>query len=644
MIIEKDKGGVISQLSFSIPNILKIQEVAIKDPSLRILPKYIAQGNKHQWVLPTSTNEVWHKLGSADPELRQQIINRITEAKYAFTNLQKGADPKQIDAIFNAPDNDEFVYYRADFDGTLIEVAIAGWGFRYPDNSQKKGVVMRDEGGNIQKVQVNITADGVPVANREFRYGLTSNSKSKMGITDKFGKCAVGNFSIGLEFFVFDLQSAKNFIFTVKKGQENYVCEIPVEKQKPAKEEPTKDIKSEEVITKKPDTDITENKPLLPKEVSARIQVIDQDGSPVPNFSVLIEHAGIKDYAFSDPNGYLPMKKMKVDDTFTVTEGESDSNRQNYVVATDKDTYIYRVDVPKAKEEVLVKLQVIDSDGMSVPNFPVYIEHNGQKDRSISDTNGYIQLKKMTVDDTFTVTDGATGSNRQDYVVAADKDTYIYRVDIPKIPEAKEEVQVKLQVVDRDGVAAPNFPVYVEYNGQKERIFSDNGGYVQLKKMTVDDTFSVTDGFSDTNREDYTVVSNKETYLYHLDYALKSGNKDITIHIIDEKGKPVQKDYVMLKLNGKLLQCTPDDKGCIYLDNNDFERDKPIKFILVQDGKEISADNFMLIPNEQEYTVQIDTLPSPWWKRVLEILATIAIAIVILEVFGLTAAICDSLV
>ena len=77
MIVEKDKGGVVSRISFPIANILKIQKAAIKDPSLRILPEYNAQGNKHQWVLPTSANETGQQLVTAYPELIEQVLARI---------------------------------------------------------------------------------------------------------------------------------------------------------------------------------------------------------------------------------------------------------------------------------------------------------------------------------------------------------------------------------------------------------------------------------------------------------------------------------------------------------------------------------------------------------------------------------------
>lgn len=619
MIIEKDKGGVVSQLSFSIPNILKIQEVAIKDPALRVLPKYNAQGNRHQWVLPTGTNEKWQQLGMADPLVRQQVLDRISDAKQAFANSQKGADPKQIDAIFNTPDNDQFVYYRTDFDGTLMGVSIAAWGFRYPDNSQRKGVVMKDGGANIQKVQISIIEEGSPWANREFKYGLPSVAKSKLGITDKFGNCAIGNFAVGIEFFVFDVISAKNFTFTVKKGQESYVCDVTVEK------------------------------------VLARLQVLDRDGNPIPNFPVFIYYNGKKDRVLSDDEGFVPMSKMPVNDTFSVTDGESDSNREDYVVVAGKDTYVYQTDAPKpivpeppeipkpeVKEEVLVKLRVVDNAGIPVPNFPVFIEHNGKKLRLSSDNGGFIPMSKMKVGDTFSVSDAQSDSNRVDYMVAADKDTYIYQIDLAK-PKEKGEVFVKIQVVDKDGVPVPNFPVFIEHNGKKDRLFSDNGGYIPMSMMTEDDTFAVTDGFSDTNRKDYVVEADRDTYIYDLDYSLRSGNKDITIHVIDEKERPVKKDYIILKLNEKILQSFPDDKGCIFLDNDDFERNRPIKFILVKEGNEFSADDFMLIPGEQEYTVQIDTIPCPWWKRLLEVLAAIAAAVVVLYVFALIALVCDKI-
>ena len=484
MIVEKDKGGVVSRISFPIPSILKIQKAAIKDPSLRILPEYNAQGNKHQWVLPTSANETWKQLGTAYPELRQQVLARIEAAKQAFAAQQKGGDMKKIDAIFNTPDNNEFVYYRTEFDGSLSAVAIAGWGFRYPDHAQKKGVTLADEGANIQKVEIDFVDEGRPVADREFKYGLVSNSKTKMGKTDREGKCPVGNFTLGLEFFVFDPLTAKNFTFTVTKGQDKYVCDVTVEKP-------------------------VEQPPLPP-------------GSNPDN----------------DP------------------EEGSENNPEG---------------------------------------------HEGDEGPSGSSDNG----------------------------------------DITGDDHPKQTVAAKLRVEDRNGKVVALFPVFIDYGGRKTRIFSDKDGLIALPQMVEDETFSVTDGFMDNNRQDYLVSADTDTYVYRLDYTLRSGNRDITVRIIDEKEKPICKDYVILQSGAHLLRCIPDEKGQIYLDNNDFERNVPLKFTLVRGQEELYADDFMLVPGEQEYTVQVDTHPCPLWKRLLEVAAMIISFVGIMYLFALVVDICS---
>ncbi|MDE6010990.1 MAG: hypothetical protein K2F87_06075 [Muribaculaceae bacterium] len=200
----------------------------------------------------------------------------------------------------------------------------------------------------------------------------------------------------------------------------------------------------------------------------------------------------------------------------------------------------------------------------------------------------------------------------------------------PVIPPAPDPVDVEplLIVIDKEGTPVPSFPIdFTMPDGSRIHTFTGGAGEYRLPVMQEGEVFSVTDGFSG-HSESFMIEADKDKYYFRLDYVPTMQDWDITIKVIDEKGKPVYPGKLSLTQRGDTLLSDLPQDATIGLSKGSLKNDVPITVKLVDGGqREYNSTDFKLVEGETEYVIQLDTAPCPAWKRVLEVLSVVGVAI-----------------
>lgn len=319
---------------------------------------------------------------------------------------------------------------------------------------------------------------------------------------------------------------------------------------------------------------------------------------------------------------------------------------------------------PVIREDPNIKQSVtlLFTDGSECrPNckFKVVVSPDKVKE-CVAGDDGRYNIGLVNIGNEFTVVDELSGVSS---IIVVEKGKPVYEITIPEIEEKEVEeekdedpdddididesddddvekdndddedieqppvIHLKTPVLiieDRDGNSVADYPVNVAYKGEHSRIFSDANGRCQFNEMTVGDSFEITDGFGDRNKQSFSVELDKDEYVYKLDYTVLNGPADITVNVIDEHEKPVTDGYVIIKDDTFTLRSKLDANGRLFLSEGNFKRNRPLSFILVRNGHEYTRPDFKLIDNENNYTVQVDASGCSWWKIVAEIVSVAA--------------------
>lgn len=330
------------------------------------------------WQLNNAPGEDWKRLRDADADQRERIASRIDGVRKILE--QKGYQPEKINSILTTPDDNEYIFFHDN--GKELRVVLTAWGFRLPANGPKKAPIIREDPNRKQSVTLLFTDGSECCPNRSFKI-LVSPAKVKACVAGDDGRYNIGLVNIGNEFTVVDELSGVSSIIVVEKGKPVYEITIPeIEEKEVEKEEhedPGDDIPSDEsddvVVEKDSDNDdVIEEPPVIHFKTPVLI-IEDSDGNLVADYPVTVAfNKGEQSRIFSDANGRCQLNEMAVGDSFEITDGFGDRNKQSFSVELDKDEYVYKLDYTVLNGPADITVNVIDEHGKPVTDGYVIIK------------------------------------------------------------------------------------------------------------------------------------------------------------------------------------------------------------------------------------------------------------------------------
>lgn len=195
-------------------------------------------------------------------------------------------------------------------------------------------------------------------------------------------------------------------------------------------------------------------------------------------------------------------------------------------------------------------------------------------------------------------------------------------------PVTKQKVKPTILVVDAEGTPIETYPIDISFpDNHSEHVITDESGQYELPEMEEDESFSVADHFSGSTTT-FTICRDRQIYEVTLNYSSVVQSPDISVKVIDEKGKPVFPGRIALRQDEHTLLISQKEDGVFYLSDGYFKSGDPIEVKLQRGAKdEYTASDFVLSESEKEYVIQLDTKDCPLWLKILEgVIGAVAMA------------------
>jgi len=213
MNIKLSVSGVVQVLNRSIPmeqvakQIIPLAERArLTFPAPQIGAGYI------QWPLPGND---WVSFDQADEDTKSAVARAYQQRREELQAAMKGSPLK--DVIFQVP-ADEFIYFRPN--GADWDIALAAWGFRYPDRAPGGEMYTYVKKSVLQLVRIAFLWNGNPIPSFAFRLAGFPRTTQEDGYFCFDRPIPVGN-SYSVETL-----GGKKWDLKVQEGQMDYVYDL----------------------------------------------------------------------------------------------------------------------------------------------------------------------------------------------------------------------------------------------------------------------------------------------------------------------------------------------------------------------------------------------------------------------------------
>lgn len=181
-----------------------------------VMPEPRSGAGYIQWELPGSGWQKANMIDSADRGLQARVTDALSRGREAIKVALKGAPVAS--AVLTIPSND-FIYFRITSDNS-IEIALPGWGYRYPDSAGGGEL-----GYDITHIELQSVAIGFRWADRDLTAipftisGRGHVTSSADGLFRVDGKLPVGS--------SYDIEaSGHRFNLIVESGREEYIFDL----------------------------------------------------------------------------------------------------------------------------------------------------------------------------------------------------------------------------------------------------------------------------------------------------------------------------------------------------------------------------------------------------------------------------------
>lgn len=485
----------------------------------RIFATYQIKNGYYGWTLPDGE---WSRLSDADALDRIDVERELSLRRESISR-SPGVTDVLVANLFTVPD-ESFIFYRS-LPGGGVRVMLAGWDYKYPADPVSKVGGDRTRKKERQRVILLFKEAGAPVPGFEFVV-KTGSGRDKSFRCNEEGLCVFGSLAPGTRFQLRGLTVPMQSDLLVEAGREVYEFDV------------TRIV------------DIVVNVML--------------DDSPAPDKSVLVEYGGEERNLTTDAQGRAVVKvpfmggrniSVKVDDRTLTRE----------IVPSDNIfDFSFQTPPPVVPEEPVIREEeppvnlprtfsphvlVLGIDDVPCKRFPLFVTIAGTRTRYVSDDGAKVFPGQAVEGQKMLVVSELNEANREEFVLDADKEEYIFRVPYKISPS---DCDVEVLVVDSRERPVTNASINFEQDGHATRCYLEQDGRVWI------------------NSADYEMEKNIRTVLtaydkeYEtLDFHLTEGEKSYVIQV-EKPSKPYLKwlQVLVLILTAVLMYFVMD----LYLD------------------------------------------------------------------------------
>lgn len=192
-----------------------LQQFASKSNLIFPIPQ-VGHGYQ-QWSLPGMG---WTSFANLPEDKKADAATAFIQRKNTMMAQLNGSPIR--DAVFTVP-SDDFIYFRQN--GTNWEIAVAAWGFRYPDKIMTSEIDVWVRRDKVQDVNIGFSWDGQLLPNYSFRLeGYDPRLFERVTGPDgflHFDKPAPVGKTYSLE-----TMGGRGFRFTVETGKADYIFDL----------------------------------------------------------------------------------------------------------------------------------------------------------------------------------------------------------------------------------------------------------------------------------------------------------------------------------------------------------------------------------------------------------------------------------